>query len=321
MAEIVVRGLGNMVELALAGWLDAKSNRSGSTKTKRAYEDAVSSFRSFLRAQHEDVDSDSQIVALAAQAWAGHGDPAPATFNQRLAILSSLYTYACTHGLLRCDNPIARVDRRPVQGYADAQALDYNDLKQRLAQIDRSTLRGKRDYALLAVALQTGRRLSEVANLCWKDLRIGRIGASGNTGGKVTMHWRRTKGGKQMHDTLPKPVSAALLDYLHNFYGAALGDLDPDAPVWVSLSRRNYGQGMTIQTVADVCEKHLGTSKVHTLRHTFARAMEDAGAKVSDIQARLGHSSLATTGRYLAALKQADNAHGDPLADMFGIRE
>jgi len=47
--------------------------------------------------------------------------------------------------------------------------------------------------------------------------------------------------------------------------------------------------------------------------------MEDAGAKVSEIQARLGHESLATTGRYLAALKQADNKHADALATLFGL--
>jgi integrase len=49
--------------------------------------------------------------------------------------------------------------------------------------------------------------------------------------------------------------------------------------------------------------------------------MEAAGAKVSDIQARLGHESLATTGRYLAALKSAENAHGDALAARFGFGE
>ncbi len=58
---------------------------------------------------------------------------------------------------------------------------------------------------------------------------------------------------------------------------------------------------------------------MHALRHTFAKAMEDSGAKVSEIQARLGHSSLATTGRYLAALSQADNAHTDALVGLFGI--
>ncbi len=76
---------------------------------------------------------------------------------------------------------------------------------------------------------------------------------------------------------------------------------------------------MTTQAIADVCQKRLGISKVHSLRHTFAKAMEDSGAKVSEIQARLGHSSLATTGRYLAALSQADNAHAEALVGLFGI--
>ena len=76
---------------------------------------------------------------------------------------------------------------------------------------------------------------------------------------------------------------------------------------------------MTTQAIADVCQKRLGVSKVHTLRHTFARAMEDSGAKVSEIQARLDHSSLATTGRYLAALSQADNAHAEAITSLFGL--
>lgn len=47
--------------------------------------------------------------------------------------------------------------------------------------------------------------------------------------------------------------------------------------------------------------------------------MENVGAKVTDIQARLGHESLATTGRYLAALKQAENVHAETLASLFGF--
>jgi integrase len=47
--------------------------------------------------------------------------------------------------------------------------------------------------------------------------------------------------------------------------------------------------------------------------------MEQIGAPVSEIQARLGHKSLATTGRYLASLKRAENRHGDQLAALFGI--
>jgi integrase len=49
--------------------------------------------------------------------------------------------------------------------------------------------------------------------------------------------------------------------------------------------------------------------------------MEDVGAKVSDIQARLGHSSLATTGRYLQALKRSKNAQADALAELVGLAD
>jgi integrase len=46
--------------------------------------------------------------------------------------------------------------------------------------------------------------------------------------------------------------------------------------------------------------------------------MEDSGAKVSEIQARLGHESLQTTGKYLAALRKADNPYCDLLDTLFG---
>ena len=57
----------------------------------------------------------------------------------------------------------------------------------------------------------------------------------------------------------------------------------------------------------------------HGLRHTFAHSMEDAGAKLSEIQQRLGHSNAATTSRYLSALRSDENPHGEQLAGMFGI--
>ena len=40
---------------------------------------------------------------------------------------------------------------------------------------------------------------------------------------------------------------------------------------------------------------------------------------MSDIQARLGHESLATTGHYLAALKRAENPQADAVAEILGL--
>lgn len=53
----------------------------------------------------------------------------PATYNQRLAILSSFYGYAHRQGLLTGENPIGRVERRPVNLYGDASALAYKEVK------------------------------------------------------------------------------------------------------------------------------------------------------------------------------------------------
>jgi integrase len=170
-----------------------------------------------------------------------------------------------------------------------------------------------RDYVLLAVALQTGRRLSELAALRWRAVHPD--------GDRVTLTWERAKGGKVLRDTLPAPVGRALMHYLAALYGAELGRLPNDAPIWVSCSPHGRAQALGVRSIARICERWLGTSKVHALRHTFARTMEDQGAKVSEIQARLGHSSLATTGRYLAALNQAENKHADALAGVFGFDE
>ncbi|MDQ6905205.1 MAG: tyrosine-type recombinase/integrase [Chloroflexota bacterium] len=302
------------LDIAIAAWLDAKAKRTGSAKTATAYAATIAAFRALLRDHGLDLDGDPALVALVAQGWASHGDPAPATFNQKLAILSSFYSYALRRDLLIGSNPIGRVDRRPVQGYAGAIPLPYLEVKARLAAIDRTALIGKRDYALLVVGLQTGRRLSELAGVRFGDMSV--------SGERLTVIWRRCKGGKTMSDTLPAAVTRAVGEYLHALYGDTQlkEGLPPDAPVWASFARNgSNGRALGIQSVADICAKRLGTSKVHALRHTFARAMEDAGAKVSEIQSRLGHDSLATTGRYLAALHRADNPHADRLVTLFGL--
>jgi hypothetical protein len=58
---------------------------------------------------------------------------------------------------------------------------------------------------------------------------------------------------------------------------------------------------------------------VGTRRHTFARALEDAGAKVSEIQVQLGRECLDTTGRSLARLHQGELRHHARVAALYGL--
>jgi integrase len=318
------------LDLAIAAWLDAKARRSGSAETQRAYRDTLVSFRAACQRVGLDLDAPGvRDLALVAQGWAGRARDGrdgssslqgtsrvitPATFNQRLAILSSFYTYARKHDLLMTENPAARVERRPVQSYARAVPMPAGDVAKHLAAIDRSTPAGLRDYALLVVALQTGRRVSELAGLRWGD--VERSGADG----RMLLTWQRCKGGKVLRDELPAAVGQALLAWVTAAYSSDLDTLSPDAPIWPSLARNSSrGQALGTQSVADICQKRLGTSKVHATRHTFAHSMEALGAKVSDIQARLGHASLQTTSRSLEAMRSAENTHGGALAALYGV--
>ncbi|HLW01875.1 MAG TPA: tyrosine-type recombinase/integrase [Ktedonobacterales bacterium] len=303
------------IDLAIAAWLDSKRNLSGSARTVRAYQDTLLGFRSALQRAGYDLDSQAELTGLILQRFAKVDNTgrevAPATFNHRLAVISSFYRFARKRGLLLLDNPAEQIERAKVQAYANAQPLQTSSIAEAMRRIDRGSMAGQRDYALLSVALATGRRVAELAALTWGDVRID--------GQQLTLTWRHCKGGKVMYDTLPRAISRDVLDYLSAAYGAGLGALALSAPLWIALDKVYRGHALTARAISDICLKRLGVSKVHTTRHTFAHTMEKAGAKVSEIQARLGHASMATTGRYLATLNAAENPHAETLAALFGL--
>jgi integrase len=85
------------------------------------------------------------------------------------------------------------------------------------------------------------------------------------------------------------------------------------------ITQRNNGrQGKWLSTreIELNCEDRLGTRRhmCCTMASHLRRRV-----KVSKIQAQLRHKSLATTGRYLAALRADENRHADVLAALLGL--
>ena len=285
-------------------WLLSKYALTQSKCTTLTYREIITSLHLFLLEQGLDLDRPATEIVLSLQHWASlrsdarkhRGSVSLATYNQRIAAISSFYRWAIEKGMYKGSNPASQLSRVPVQKYAKSHALNPQQVATKLRDIDRTTPRGLRDYTLLQVALNTGRSLQELASLSWGCLYIENE--------IVTLTFQRCKGGKTLYDRLDIRLSKALLTYLHTIYGEQLKQLGPQTPIWVSFSARNYNQGIGPQTIADICKNRLGFSTVHSLRHTFAIAMEQQGAGVTTIQERLGNASTTETDRYLAHLRK-----------------
>jgi len=280
------------LDFAIAAWIHEKFGHTKSEKTKTAYGETILAFRQVLQREGLDLSWDPgereteaqvrQRLALYAQAFAStrlpasrhKGEIAPATKNQRLAILSSFYQFANKRGFLTIGNPIDLVDRSPVQPYARAYGLEQEEVQERLLKIDVTAKSGLRDFALLLVLFTTGRRVGEVASLRRRHLLVNRSGI-------VTLDFERLKGAKSTRDTLDEVVSTVLILWVQTAYNASLKDIDADAAIWMDLAHpTRSSEALGYQGIVGVCRHYLDTSKVHTTRHSFALLMQAIGAKL-----------------------------------------
>lgn len=315
------------LNLFIEEWLLEKYHQTQSVKTRETYRAILSHYRAALQQQGLDLDRIDCLPALVTTArlystFSARGQQvAVATSNLRLAVLSSFYEFAQRNDLLDV-NPIDKIKRGKTRRYQGAHALAPEVVQARLRSIDTSTLAGLRDRALLLVYLQTCRRLSEVASLLWRDIQIEtHRDQQGLARELVTLTFERCKGAKRMVDQLPAGVSQILLAWVRTYYAEACIPLTPDAPLWVALAPggrngRNRGNQLGPQAIADICKKYLGTSKVHTTRHTGTLLRLKAGATVQDIKKQLGHDSLATTDYYIEVLLQGPDVYAEQVESL-----
>ena len=321
--DITIAAPPSPLDLAITAWLDAKFKHTQSTRTLGTYRDILAQFRAAL--QHEGLDLDSldnqadrdrvKQIAQAFASFSARGRAVSlATINNRYAALSSFYADAIKHERAGITyNPIEHLDRAKVEPFAGVQALDFDQIATAFEKLDMSRPEDVRDSALLMVLLETGHRATVVAGLQWRHVKVRR--------NVVTLFFERCKGNKSTYVELSKESSTALLRWLHLHYGRDLARLSGESPLWMSLARNaSYGHRLSIQAIGQICLKRLGTSKVHTMRHTFTMGMLEAGASVHEVSSKLLHSSLQTTNIYVDKLQSAKNERAGKLAQLFGFK-
>ena len=161
-------------------------------------------------------------------------------------------------------------------------------MKELLEAPDRRTPRGRVEHALLLFFYNTGARVSETTQLVAGDLQIGRRG-----GGQALVNIHG-KGGKHRQCPLWPRTEAALTELLQ---GRAAGDA-----VFLSRQRRSYTRFGVYRLVERSAARVplLAGRRItpHTIRHTSACHLLQAGIDLNTIRAGLGHASLDTTNIY-----------------------
>lgn len=194
---------------------------------------------------------------------------------------------------------------------------DYLTTKQvnrLLGAVDRGTLQGLRDYAILSVMVTTGLREVSIVNANIGDIR---------TAGDAVALFYKGKGHeeKATYVKLAEPVEEAVRDYLK-----ARGETDPEAPLFSSIANRNSGERMTTRSVSRIAKTRLADVGLesdrltgHSLRHTAATLNLLNGGTVEETQQLLDHANINTTLIYSHALERANNNSEERIAKaIFG---
>ena len=235
--------------------------------------------------------------------------------NLRMTVIRSFFRYAALEapqhsGLIQrvLAIPNKRQEHRLV-GFLTRPEVDSL-----LAAPKRNTWLGRRDHALLLMAIQTGLRLSEITSLRQQDVALGK-GAHVRCVGK---------GRKERCTPLTKSTVTVIAEWIREqgehstlilFPNARGGRLSADSVQYLVTK---------YETVARQTCSTLGSKRVtpHVLRHTAAMELLQAGVDRAVIALWLGHESVETTQIYLdadLALKEQALSKTAPI-DVKGVR-
>lgn len=291
------RGLYAHVESYFSEYLARQ--RGASIHTIRAYRDALTLMLQFVAAQRRCGMAALQLTDLDADAVMSFLDHieteranSPATRNCRRAAIRSFFNHLLRRDLAHSQQyirvlaiPAKKARQRP------ATYLEPEEARLIIDMPDKCTPDGWRDYTLLLFLYNCGARVGEAIGLRWEDLQL------------TAPRQVRLRGKGKKERLLPIWTETA--NALHKLRG--ITPTLQSQSVFVNL----LGQPLTRDGMAYVLRKHAAAAAEtkpalkrkritpHVLRHSCAVALLQSGSDVTVIRDYLGHSSVATTGRYI----------------------
>jgi integrase/recombinase XerC len=260
------------------------TERNVSPHTLDAYASDLAQFTEFLRREKGAGATACDVDHLLIRRWLAllHKDHRKSSIGRKLAALRAFFKYLVRAGRLE-KNP-AELVSTPKKEKRVPFHLTIDEVTALVEAPRDGDLLGLRDRVILETLYSCGIRVSELTGLD--------VGAVDLDEGLVRV---LGKGGKERVVPVGRQARQAVADYL-----LARKEPPPSAPFLLNAR----GGRLTSRSVARIVDRYilrLATIKKispHTLRHTFATHMLEAGADLRAIQELLGHASLSTTQKY-----------------------
>jgi site-specific recombinase XerD len=275
-----------------------------SEESKRAYRRAIRELITWWQHRHETQFDKTLIYRY--RSYLISRNLAPATINQKLSAIRTLALELADNGTLSSATAaaIARVSGVKSHGIRIGQWLTYLQAEKLIGTPDKTTLKGKRDRALLAVAIGCGLRRLEIANLT--------VGTVQQREGRWVLVDIRGKHGRIRSVPMATWVKEAIDEWL-----CAAGI--ESGCVFRAINKKGcvHGNGISAQTVYEIIKGYGVDTAIdvapHDLRRSFARMAHVGKSPLEQIQLSLGHASVATTERYIGAKQDIVDAPSDRL--------
>lgn len=236
----------------------------------------------------------------------------PTTVHCYLSAVKIFFKWTAQEGIypnVSCRVKGAKLDTEYKKDY-----LTTNQVVKLLKSIDRSNIKGLRDYAMLSVMVTTGLREISIIRADIGDIKVSC---------ENTVLYYQGKGHEEKADyvKLAEPVEEAIRAYIK-----FKGETNPKAPLFSSIANRNNGGRMTTRSVSRVAKDRLIAVGLesdrltgHSMRHTAAALNLLNGGTIEETRQLLGHTNISTTLVYSHALERANNNSEERIAKaIFG---
>jgi integrase len=230
----------------------------------------------------------------------------PSTVNVRLSAVRKMVSEARKNGMLGAEVAanLTEVPNIPQKGTRLGNWLTREQARELLAVPDRSTLKGKRDYVVLAMLVGCALRREELAVLDVDTIQLRE--------GRWVLADLEGKGRRVRTVAIPAWVKQGINTWMTAAGvedGRLLRAVSKGGTVKESMS------GWAVWSVVEQSAKEIGIERfgAHDLRRTCAKLCRKNGGNIEQIKFLLGHSSIQTTERYLGSEQEIEIAVNDNL--------